>query len=54
MNRDGSGNFNSHGWKMMTNYEEIMPHEELKMLKVQYLVFFSTFRFCLLFCMLMC
>jgi hypothetical protein len=52
MNMDGSGNLNSHGWQMMTNYETIMHHEELKMPKVQYLVFFSTFGFCLLFCKL--
>ncbi len=54
MNKDGSGNLNFHGWQMMTNYEAIMHHEDLRMPKVQYLVFFFTFGFCLSFSRLVC
>jgi hypothetical protein len=39
---------------MMTNYGTIMHHEELKTLKVHYLVLFFAFEFCLLFCKLVC
>jgi hypothetical protein len=54
MNTNGSGNPNSHGWQMMTNYEIVMHHEELMILKVRYLVFFSIFGFGLLFCKFVC
>ncbi len=54
MSTNGSGNSNSHGWQMMTNYEVVMHDEELMMPKVQYLVFFYIFGFSLLFCRFVC
>ncbi len=44
---DESGNPKSHGWQMMPNYEAVMLHQELRTLKVQFLVFFFVFGFVL-------
>lgn len=45
MNADGSETLILDGCQMMTNYRAVMHHEELRMPKVQYLVFGCCFVF---------